>query len=333
MVEQLKVSNSFITKQEHCTYVDCFKCPDVCTTGWIGFLLVHFNMGLQSFLCCCYSTYVPIYPPPPSSFQLVCNALWDHTKGKGSGEGLYFSQQGCRGVRAHHCKWAVSVPSNSWHQTQTCRLRPSQIRKVYSVSTWHDIWHIHEVRTYVGTMFSIRSLVILANMHMLLLLAIPFIHPNSLIPFAHANHNRVEPGLTRSHRPLNLGSILLTSRVEPRLQSVKVGNEVWKWVTKCKSGLPVYSQSQFPLTPIPSKFTPKCTVLCCKYAVDSCRDLDSKRSSHILACAVLWQRASQAMSIVRRKCWRTLHLIRSHMLREKNDKMEDPDSKCHLFAL
>ena len=48
---------------------------------------------------------------------------------------------------------------------------------------------------------------------------------------SHAHQNRVEPGLTRSHGPLNPGSTrvskvsstLLTSRVEPGLRGVKVG--------------------------------------------------------------------------------------------------------------
>ena len=59
------------------------------------------------------------------------------------------------------------------------------------------------------------------------------------IPLSHAHQNRVEPGLTRSHRPLNpdstrvskVGLTLLTRRVEPGLRGVKVGYEVWKRVT------------------------------------------------------------------------------------------------------
>ena len=55
-----------------------------------------------------------------------------------------------------------------------------------------------------------------------------------LIPLSHAHQNRVEPGLTRSHGPLNpgstqvskVGSALITSRVEPRLRGVKVDYEV-----------------------------------------------------------------------------------------------------------
>ena len=54
-----------------------------------------------------------------------------------------------------------------------------------------------------------------------------------VIPLSHAHKNRVEPGLTRSHGPLNpgstrvskVGSTLLTSRVEPGLRGVKVGYE------------------------------------------------------------------------------------------------------------
>ena len=61
----------------------------------------------------------------------------------------------------------------------------------------------------------------------------------TLLPLSHAHQNRVKPELTRSHGPLNpgstrvskVGSTPLTSRVEPGLQGVKVGYEVWKRVT------------------------------------------------------------------------------------------------------
>ena len=94
-----------------------------------------------------------------------------------------------------------------------------------------------------------------------------------------------------------------------------------KLATRCEIGLRAYSDSlslQFPAISFLNEWLLYLTqtVLCCKYAVDSRRDLDSKRSSCILTCVDLWWRlrVSQAMSIVRRKLQHAAHLLRSHMI-------------------
>ena len=54
-----------------------------------------------------------------------------------------------------------------------------------------------------------------------------------IIPLSHVHQNRVDPWLMHSHGPLDpgstqvskVGSTLLTSRVEPGLQGVKLGYE------------------------------------------------------------------------------------------------------------
>ena len=61
------------------------------------------------------------------------------------------------------------------------------------------------------------------------------------------------------------------------------------------------------------------TGLRCRYAVDSRLDLDSRRSSRILAHNALWQRlrTSQAMSIVRRKRQCAACLLHSHIIESR----------------
>ena len=123
-------------------------------------------------------------------------------------------------------------------------------------------------------------------------------------------------GLTRSHGPLNPGS----TRVQPGLQGVKLGYE-------CIGNRDFHSL-QFPAISFLNErlLYLTQTVIRCKYAVD----LDSKRSSRILACAVLWRRlhTSQAMSIVRRKLRRAAHLLRSHMIERRmiRQKTQTPNA-------
>ena len=72
------------------------------------------------------------------------------------------------------------------------------------------------------------------------------------------------------------------------------------------------------------------TLLHCRYAVDSCCDMDSKRSSLILAHAVLRRRlrASQAMSIVRCKRRRVLCLLRSYMIERRTIRRKTQTSNA-----
>ena len=146
-----------------------------------------------------------------------------------------------------------------------------------------------------------------------------------LIPLSHAKSCWTR--LTCSYGPLNSGST----------QVSKVGSTL----------LTLYSWLWFPLTPIPSYLFQNerllyltQTVIRWRYAVDSCHDLDSKRSSRILARAVLWRqlRASQAMSIVRHKRWRTARLLYSHMterrtIRRKTQTINTIFSHYNLLLL
>ena len=118
------------------------------------------------------------------------------------------------------------------------------------------------------------------------------------------------------------------TRVQPRLWGVKVGYE--HIVDRDTLSL------QFPAILLQNEWLLYLiqTVLRCRYAVDSCHDVDLKRSS--CACAILWRQlcASQAMSIVKCNRWRAARLLHSHKIeiRTIRRKTHTPNTSLHTIT-